>query len=363
MEDKFYLHAFNLLPQFGPARLMHLAGYFGNFSRAYQASESQLAAAGIEPEISRMFLSHREKIDLAEEIKKLEAENIHILDFRDSNYPKLLLEISKFPPIIYYKGTMLSAEELCVSVVGTRMITNYGRTVIPYAVGPLADAGLTLVSGLAYGVDSAVQQLAVQKGRRTIAVLGGGLDEKAFYPKEHVWLAEEILKCGGAILSEHPIGTPPLKHHFVSRNRIISGLSVATIIIECNLKSGSLITAKYALEQNRAVFAVPGPIFADTSKGPNNLIKMGARPLTSANDILEELNLKRLPEEKTAQQMFGDSPAETLILKILGFEPVHINELIKQSEMAAQEIMSALTFLEIKGKVRNLGGQQYVLAR
>ena len=189
------------------------------------------------------------------------------------------------------------------------------------------------------------------------------MDEKSLYPKHHALLAKEIIDSGGALLSEYPIGTPNFKQNFVARNRIISGLSVATIIVECGLQSGTLITAKHALDQNRAVYAVPGPIYSQTSQGPNNLIKMGAKPITEANDIFQDLNLADLPQQKMAQAIFGDTKEESILLKLLNFEPVIINELIKQSGLDAGAVTSALTFLEMKGKVRNLGGQQYILSR
>jgi DNA processing protein len=363
LPDSLYLHALNLLPQFGPARLGLLGKRFANFQSAFNASEKQFIAAGIDPEIVKSFLALREKINLTEEAAKLEKEKIQILTFRDKNFPKLLLEIAKFPPILYYKGSMQEPEELCLAVVGTRQITNYGRTVVPQLVEPLVEAGCVIVSGMAFGVDSAAHDVAIKKNRRTLAVLGGGLDEKSLYPKHHALLAKQILDTGGALLSEYPMGTPNFKQNFVARNRIISGLSVATLIIECDLKSGTLITAKHALDQNRQLYAVPGPIFSPQSQGPNNLIKMGAKPVTGANDILEDLNLKTLPEQQSAQTNFGDSKEETALLKLLNHEPIIINELIKQSGMPASQVTSALTFLEMKGRVKNLGGQQYVLAR
>lgn len=362
-QDSLYLHGLNLLPQFGPTRLNQLAKHFDSFQSAFEASENQLLSAGIDTEVVKTFLLSRDKINLKLEAEKLEAENIHIINFRDKNYPKLLLEIPKFPPILYYKGAMENNDELCVAAVGTRQITNYGRTVVPQLVEPLVDAGIVIVSGMAFGVDSAAHDVCVKKNRRTIAVLGGGLDEKSLYPKHHAFLAQQILDSGGALLSEYPIGTPNFKQNFVARNRIISGLSVATLIIECDLESGTLITAKHALDQNRNVYAVPGPIYSPQSQGPNNLLKMGAKPLTTANDVLEDLNLKTLPEQKANQALFGDTKEETAILKLLSFEPVIINELIKQSGLDAGKVSSALTFLEMKGRVKNLGGQQYILSR
>lgn len=361
--DSLYLHGLNLFPQFGPARLGLLAKRFKNFKSAFLATENQLISTGLDHDIVKSFSAAREKINLAEQAEKLEREQIKILSFRDKNYPRLLLEVPKFPPILYYKGLMQTADELCVAVVGTRNISNYGRTVIPGLLEPLVDAGAVIVSGMAFGVDSASHEVAIKKGRRTVAVLGGGLDEKSIYPKHHALLAKEIIDNGGALISEYPIGTPNFKQNFVARNRIISGMCVATIVVECDLQSGTLITAKHALDQNRTVYAVPGPIYSQTSQGPNNLIKMGAKPLTSANDVFLDLNLKNLPEQTTAKAAFGDTKEETVLLKLLNFEPVIINELIKQSGLEASAVTSALTFLEMKGKVRNLGGQQYILSR
>lgn len=362
-KESLYIHGLNLLPQFGPARLTKLANYFSNFESAYNAKPEDLIRAGIDEKIANDFSILRENISLKNEEEKLETEGIRLLTFKDSAFPKLLLEIPKYPPILYYKGIMRDNDELCLAVVGTRMITNYGRVVTPQIVEPLTDAGAVIVSGMAFGVDSTAHEIAVKKNRRTIAVLGGGLDEKSLYPKQHALLAKQILDAGGALISEYPIGTPNFKQNFVARNRIISGLCVATLVIECDLKSGTLITAKHALDQNRQIYAVPGPIYSPQSQGPNNLIKMGAKAVTQASDILDDLNLKTLPQQQTTQDLFGDSKEEVTLLKLLTFEPIAINDLIKQSALPAAAVSSALTFLEMKGKIKNLGGQQYVLSR
>jgi DNA processing protein len=351
------------MPQFGPARLNLLAKRFSTFRQAFEATATELTANGIDAALAKTFTDFRAKVNLEAEAVKLEQEKINILNFRDTNYPKLLLEIPKNPPILYYKGAMNEPEELCIAVVGTRKITNYGRVVAPQLVEPLVDAGATIVSGMAFGVDSAVHDIAIKKNRRTIAVLGGGLDEKSLYPKHHALLAQQILDTGGALLSEYPIGTPNFKQNFVARNRIISGLSVATLVVECDLQSGTLITASHALDQNRTLFAVPGPIYSPQSQGPNNLLKMGAKPATTAADILDDLNLKTLPTQQQAQTLFGDSPEETALLKLIKYEPILVNDLIKQSGLSAAAAGTALTFLEMKGRIRNIGGQQYILSR
>lgn len=363
LPENIFLHTFNLLPQLGPVRLLKLLCFFGSAKQAYCADAEAFRTAGLEPEVIELVLRHRSGCSPEAEAEKLDCERIRLLGFQDSDYPKLLKEIPKPPPLLYYKGVMENPEELCIAVIGTRKITNYGRVVTPELVAPLVDAGAVIVSGLAYGVDTAAHQVAIDRHGRSIAVVGGGLDEKSLYPKPHLLAAEQIVEHGGALLSEYPIGTPPLKHHFIARNRIISGLSVATLVVECDTNSGSLITARYALDQNRQLFAVPGPIYSSQSRGPNNLIKMGASIVTDAGDILSDLNLKALPQEQHARAAFGDSPAECALLALLTPEPVPINELIKQSGLQAGEAMSALTMLEMKGKTRNLGGQQYVLSR
>jgi DNA processing protein len=362
MDQVYYLHGINLLPQFGPARLGRLWKLFRNWEKAFKASPGELAKTGIETDILNIFLAHRQTVNLEMEMQKLEAEGIKLLSAQDSNYPQLLLEIPHYPPLLYYKGRMDIPDELCIAVVGTRKITNYGRTVGPSIIQPLIEAGVTVVSGLAYGVDSQMQQLAVKARRRTIAILGGGLDDKSFYPKQHLYLAQEILNNRGAIISEYPPGTPPLKQNFVLRNRIIAGMCVGTVIIECALKSGSLITARVALDQNRTVYAVPGSVYNEMSKGPNNLIKMGAKAITEADDILDDLNLKPAKRKLQAPAV-GDNEVETRILQQLSLEPMLIDDIIKQTALDASDVTAALVFLEIKGKVRNLGAQQYIRRR
>ena len=361
MDTTTLLHGLNLL--LGPTRANRLCELFGDEEALFLAKAADLAAAGLDAEAVERFLRQRETLDLATEHARVAAHGIKLLSYRDLAYPSLLLQIAKYPRLLYYKGQLTTADELCIAVVGTRKITGYGRTVTPYLLEPLIESGVTIVSGLAFGVDSLAQKLAADTGHRTIAILGGGLDDKSFYPKEHQLLAQEILDNNGTLLSEYPPGTPPLKHHFIARNRILSGISLGTIVVECSLKSGSLITARYALEQDRSVYAVPGPIYSPQSQGPNSLVKMGALLITQASDILNDLNIQHVSEAQETQDLFGDTAEETALLHILNHEPLSVNELIKQSGLESGRVNAALTFLEMKGKVRNLGAQQYVLAR
>jgi DNA processing protein len=287
---------------------------------------------------------------------------MHLLSEQDERYPELLREISSRPALLYYRGTLPETDAVMIAAVGTRKITTYGRSVIPNLLGPLIDAGIILVSGLAYGVDAAVHTEVLHRRRPTVAVLGSGIDDKTLYPKEHALLAADILDAGGCILSEYPPGTPGYKQNFVARNRIIAGLSVGTIIIECDLKSGSLITAQFALEQNRRVYAVPGPIYAAESRGPNNLIKMGAQLVTESSDILQDLNItESLAPEPTGGA--ADSPAEAIVLGLLSSSPVAADELVARSGLVAATLSTALTLLEMKGRIKNVGGQQYIKVR
>lgn len=359
--ENIYLHGLNLLPQFGPKRLLKIFNFFGNFTQAFHASLTEFTAAGIEIEAAQKFIELRKNINLDLEHEKLTKEKIKVLSFQDANYPELLREISGFPPILYYKGSMDSPDELALAVVGTRKITSYGKSTLPFILEPLLAQHITIVSGLAYGVDSTAHQLAVQKGCRTIALLGSGVDSKSIYPKDHTLLAEDIIATGGAILSEYPPGTPALKQHFIARNRIISGLSVGTLVVECDLRSGTLITVGHALDQNRQVYAIPGPIYASNSQGPNNIIKMGGKLVTEAADILSDLHIDAQNPQNTSNTT--DTKEEAVIMKLLSNEPLYADTLIQSSSLTAGQVTTALTFLEMKGKIKNIGGGQYIRLR
>jgi DNA processing protein len=217
------------------------------------------------------------------------------------------------------------------------------------------------VSGLALGTDALAHRTTLEFSGRTIGVLACGPD--SIYPASNRLLGEQIVESGGALVSELPLGTPPLKHHFPNRNRIISGLSLGTLVVEAAGESGALITARHALEQNREVFAVPGSIYNPMSEGPNNLLKQGAKLAGTAHDILEELNLNVLQEELISEEVSGDSSDEQIIIDQLSRQPVHANQITKASGMSASQVASLLVVLEMKGKIKNLGANQYVLGR
>ncbi|MBI2451344.1 MAG: DNA-protecting protein DprA [Parcubacteria group bacterium] len=279
--EKIYFNAFSLTGLFGPQRFARLMKNFKSLKNAWEGSGEKLEAVFARGETSlqtkeliEQFEKKREKINPEKEFKKLADEEIELLTIKDKNYPLRLKEIPQAPALLYIKGNLDPKDELAIAIVGTRRLSQYGDTTARKLSEKLAEAGLTIVSGLALGIDASAHEAALSAGGRTIAVLGSGLDEAHLYPKENLKLAKKIAK-NGALISEFPLGTGAWPQNFPLRNRIISGLSKGVIVVEAKAKSGALITADIALEQNRDVFAVPGSIFSENSIGPNSLIKMG----------------------------------------------------------------------------------------
>ena len=303
----------------------------------------------------------------------ISMDEIKTISIQDENYPKLLKEIKEAPEILYYRGDIsctfsgkVRDIENCFAVVGTRRCSDYGKQVALEIAGDLAEAGLIIVSGLAPGIDTTSHWATVERGKKTIAVLGTGLDEKSIYPQSNLKLAEEILEKGGCLISEYPPGTPGSKITFPQRNRIISGLSLGVLVVEAKQKSGALITAEWARKQGRKIFAVPGPIHSLNSKGPNYLIKRGAKLVESANDILKELNIGLLKSNFNKPGSLFDkveNEEENLILKTLAEESLYIDKIIEKTKLPAAKVASTLAILEIKGKIINLGGNVYAIAR
>lgn len=287
-------------------------------------------------------------------------DEIKTINIQDKNYPKLLKEIKDPPEILYVRGEILPDDSF-FAVVGTRMASSYGKQVALEIAGDLAEAGLIIVSGMAPGIDTFCHQAALERKKRTIAVLGTGVDEKSIYPQSNLKLAEKILKTGGALISEYPPGTPGSKFTFPQRNRIISGLSLGVLVVEAKQKSGALITAHHAFSQNRKVFAVPGPIHSSNSKGPHYLIKKGAKLAENANDILRELNLP-FPRFHLGKEIKGENEGENLILGVLKEGALDVDKIIEKTNLPASKVASTLAILEIKGKVRNLGGNIYAIS-
>lgn len=273
------------------------------------------------------------------------------------NYPRLLKEIYDPPKELYIWGELRAEENYPLAIVGTRKISNYGKQITIDLTRNLAKAGLTIISGLALGVDGLAHQTCLDVNGRTIAVLGSGLNH--IYPSIHQKLAEKIVKLGGAVISEYRPETGPTKWNFPARNRIIAGMALGVLVIEAPETSGALITARCALDSGREVFAVPGNINNQNSVGTNRLIKLGAKVVTKAEDILESFNLELIQQSK--KEIKPASEEERIILDILLKEPVHIDEIIRKSKLESPIVNSTLTIMEITGKVRHIGGGVYSL--
>jgi len=288
------------------------------------------------------------------------SEIIEKISLQDKNYPAILKEIHDPPKEIYIKGKIIPQDKIGIAIVGTRKCTQYGKQVAYEMSSKLAKLGITIISGLARGIDTYVHRAALENNGRTIAVLGTGIDKESFYPSLNWGLSKEIAK-NGAVISEYQPGTWGTKFTFPQRNRIVSGLSLGTVVIEAPEKSGALITASLAVEQNREVFAVPGPIYEKNSQGTNKLIKMGAKLVNDVDDILEELNLSHLLKHKKTKSIKPENKNEKIILSFLSAQPTHIDEIIKKSKLSTSIVNSTLMILELKGGTKNLGKNNFIL--
>ncbi len=343
-------------------KVYSLIRHFGSAKEAWEAGEKDLEGiCGIGDEALRGLAARKSAVDLVKEADKLRSSDIEFICCTDPNYPENLSQISDPPPVIFVRGNLLVEDKLSVAVVGSRRATSYGLAAASKLACSLAEAGLTVVSGLARGIDTAAHRGALAASGRTIAVLGCGVD--VIYPKENAKLMEEIIKSG-AVISEFPPRSAPEPWHFPVRNRIISGLSLGVVIVEAAEKSGALITADLALEQGREVMAVPGSIASPLSKGPHRLIKQGAKLVEGAEDVLEELALDRLfPPAKTGTQKIAGknlSPEEEALYAFISFEPVSLDSLVDSAGLTVQQVLFLLTHLELKGLVRQLPGKFYV---
>jgi len=359
-QEKKYWVAFTKIYSVGPKKFKRLHEHFGSMKTAWNASYNELLRAGLIPKDVQTVLTERKNINPDTVLEEIERLNIFIIDITDTRYPSLLKEIYAPPQILYVLGSLPQDKYTHISVVWTRKTSAYGRQITPMLVSELSQVGFTIVSGLALGIDALAHQAALTNDAQTIAVLGCGLD--VIYPVSNRRLALDMIAHGGAIISEYPIGTKPLKQHFPARNRIISGLSRGVVVIEGSTDSGSLITASCALEQNREIFAVPGNISNTTSQGPNKLLKMGATVVTSAQDILDVLHVsKPLCSKKTLS--VPATGEEKLILETLSATPLHIDEIIRACKLNTSTINKVLTMLELKGNITNTGNNQYIRLR
>ncbi len=360
MDDKRYWVGFTLIKGIGAVRLQALIHHFGDLETAWKANPAELAEAGLGAKLVERVVQARESVDLEKISEQIARQGIQILTWNDESYPARLREIDQPPPVLYLRGEYLPDDVFAVAIVGTRRVTPYGRQVTEEIASFLAANGITVVSGLARGVDAVAHTAALKAGGRTIGVLGSGVDR--IYPPEHRALAEQMMERG-AVVSDYAPGTPPDASNFPPRNRIISGLSLAVVVIEAGETSGALITAEFAAEQGREIFAVPGSILAPQSKGTNKLIQNGAQPLLTASDLMQALNLTRMGEHKAARKILPSDEVEAKLLAALGEQPVHVDELGNQTGLPIEKVSATLTLMELKGMVRQVGGMHYVSIR
>ena len=392
--DLKYWVALSRLPQLGAVRFRRLEAYFGELEAAWRADGRQLQAAGLKEGDAAELLAARAGISPEAELAALDKAGFAAVNWHSGRYPLRLKQIADPPPVLYYAGTLEpDADDRSLAVVGTRSPTEYGKRAAAVLTRDLAANGLTIVSGLALGIDGIAHRSALEAGGRTIAVLAGGLDR--VYPKEHADLFRRIQQQG-AIVSEHPPGVRPLSGRFPRRNRLISGITMGTLVVEAGVKSGTRYTVYQALEQNREVFCVPGEIFSPASAFTNRMIQEGAKLVLNCGDILEELNLPAAaassdnqtaanypaangkaannaatpPAPPAGQQEKMDFQAaapiieevgeEAALLAWLHDEPLHVDELRRQSGLTINAVNGMLALLELQGKVKQVGSLHYV---
>jgi DNA processing protein len=357
LDEKIYANALNLIPPLGPVKLTYLFKHFETWEKAWKATRAMYVSAGLNPKNVEQIVSYKDKIDPEKEFEKLTIHGIEIILINSQEYPKILGEISAAPPILYVRGNKRILDTACIAIVGTRKMSSYGRQACEEIVTGLANANLTIVSGLAFGIDGTVLNSAINLNAPAIAVLATPLDDASIGPKTNFQLSQKLIEKG-ALVSEYPLGASVQKQNFPIRNRIIAGLSMGTIVIEADNDSGSLITANFALEQNREVFAVPGSIFSEVSRGSNNLIKKGAKLVSSYTDVLEELNLdlENLPEPEID---ITTDETESKVLEILTRDPIHVDDLTRILSLPAATVNATLVLLEMKGRVRSVGGAKF----
>ncbi len=359
-KDIKYWVGFSLVPGIGRVKLAQLESYFGGLEDAWKATPADLKRSGLDSGSIRAISSGRPKINLEAEMEKLDRHAVQVATYHDADYPSRLKEIYDYPPLLYIRGSLLPEDEWYLAVVGTRRATVYGRQITEEIVTDLARNRITIVSGLARGVDSIAHHSALAAGGRTVAVFACGLD--IVYPGENANLARRIMQQG-ALISEYPLGTKPKAENFPRRNRIMSGLSLGVLVIEAGQTSGAMITAHLAVEQNREVFAIPGSILSPASSGTNHLIQEGAKLVRDYTDILEELNLTAVARQLELKEVIPASDTESLLLKQLSVEPAHIDEVCRGSGLPVSTVSSTLAILELKGLVKQVGAMNYVLAR
>jgi len=356
--ERIYLNAFNSISFLGPKSIDTLLKHFGSAKAAWEASTAEITNILNLHDHTEKLNREKTKIDPIQKWDQMQELNVKSVSIFSPEYPKLLKQLHYPPPLLYYRGSLKKINQPAVAIVGSRRCTFYGQEVAHRLAAELSSTGVSVISGMALGVDTAAHRGALENCGYTAAVLGCGVDQ--CYPPQNANLMDQII-TGGIVLSEFPLGTKPLPVHFPRRNRIISGLSLGTVVVEATAKSGALITANYALEQNREVFAVPGNVGSPYSRGSHRLIKEGARLVESAADIIEELYLDTLFEEQLTRDTINTvlSEQEKSLLKTIPYQPMHIDSIIQLSGIRAAETSALLLSLELKKSIRQSPGKYF----
>ncbi len=357
MTEREYLISLSTFTLFGPKRVRLLVSYFKSASSVWRATRKDLLNLGIGASLVDKFIEHRSRFDFDDYVSGLKRHSIKVLLIDDPKYPENLKLIDDAPIVLYVRGNLKRSDTRAVAIVGTRSMTAYGREIAKKFAEELTGFGITIISGLAIGVDVEAQRSALKAGGRTISVLASGLD--TISPISNKALALEFIKNSGAIVSEYPLGYQPHPYDFPVRDRLISGMAKAVVVIEGRMKSGTFYTVKAAADQGRPVFAIPGPITSPASEGPNYLIQNGAKLVTDVKDILEELNMQFKVDIEAVEKIIPTDRSEAKLVEILEVEPMHLDELVRITGGKTSEVSARLIILEMKGLVKNLGGGIY----
>ncbi len=358
--QRFWL-GLHLIPNFGIVRISRLLAHFESAEALWREPDSGLTRLSIPNLPLRQFCEGRRRIDLDSEMEAVERAGASLVTLEDDAYPALLRPLSDKPLLLYVRGQLPSEAEKCLAVVGTRKASKYGWDAANKMAFELASQGIAIVSGLAQGIDAAAHRGALHAGGRTIAVVGTGVD--TIYPRANADLAAEI-EATGAIVSEMPLGAMPLAKHFPQRNRLISGMSLGVLVAEAPEKSGALNTVAHASDQGREVFAIPHNVFSLSGIGCNQLIQDGAKLVASVEDILEELSISHVKAQTRIQteRLQPANDTEDAILAQLGADPIHVDLIVRQTQLPTATVTSALTLLELKGLAESAGPMQYCRA-
>ncbi len=355
--EKAYWVAFRLAEITSSSSMVALQDYFGSLERAWHADAKDLRRVlGSREKSLATLLTARTIIRLERELAELDAAGVQIVTLVDDAYPPLLREIAAPPPVLFYRGEIRETDTQAVAIVGTRRMSSYGRVMASELAGGLAEAGITVVSGLALGIDGVAHQSAIAANGRTFAVLGSGIHD--IYPREHRELARQVARQG-ALISDNVPHAKPDRWNFPARNRIISGLALGVIVVEAPEKSGTLITVDFAADQGRDVFVVPGPVTAAASEGCNRLLRDGARLIRSAEDVIEDLRLRQPDQDVAVQAPLLLEEDERRVLNVLTSDARHVDDVVEAVSMPTPNVAALLLTLELQGLVQNVGAQYY----